>query len=381
MGVLYRGRDPVLDREVAIKVMAGDFSTDESARSRFFREARASARLQHRNIVTIFEFAEDAGTPYIAMEFLRGQSLSQRLRIAAAADARAEARHRHAVAHRPALRARTGHHPPRRQAGQRLAARRRHGEAAGFRHRQDRRVDDDQRGKRARQRVLHGARAGGGTGSRWTRGRVCGRRRALRAAQPAPAVRGGDADGRDDEDRQRGPAAAGQVLPRPAAGADCRGDEGAAARAAAPVPARRRLRRRAQAGAPVGRTRRRDAGHRVAGPGADDLHSADARHWRDAATVGDRRGATARRRPGRHGVDGVGAGDVAADGDGPEPDVHVAADCRRRDRGRGAGRRAHRPRRQVRVAAIATAAAGGTGARRRPRRRRQPRRQRPPRPV
>ena len=54
MGVLYRGRDPVLDREVAIKVMAGDFSSDEAARSRFFREARASARLQHRNIVTIF---------------------------------------------------------------------------------------------------------------------------------------------------------------------------------------------------------------------------------------------------------------------------------------------------------------------------------------
>jgi hypothetical protein len=79
MGVLYRGRDPVLDREVAIKVMAGDFSSEESARSRFFREARASARLQHRNIVTIFEFAEDNGTPYIAMEFLRGQSLAQRL--------------------------------------------------------------------------------------------------------------------------------------------------------------------------------------------------------------------------------------------------------------------------------------------------------------
>ena len=79
MGVLYRGRDPVLDREVAIKVMAGDFSSDESARSRFYREARASARLQHRNIVTIFEFAEDNGTPYISMEFLRGTSLSQRM--------------------------------------------------------------------------------------------------------------------------------------------------------------------------------------------------------------------------------------------------------------------------------------------------------------
>ena len=82
MGVLYRGKDPVLDREVAIKVMSGDFSADESARARFFREARAAARLQHRNIVTIFEFAEDEhGTPYIAMEFLRGRSLAARLTV------------------------------------------------------------------------------------------------------------------------------------------------------------------------------------------------------------------------------------------------------------------------------------------------------------
>ena len=80
MGVLYRGKDPVLDREVAIKVMSGDFSADEGARARFFREARAAARLQHRNIVTIYEFAEDEhGTPYIAMEFLRGRSLAGRI--------------------------------------------------------------------------------------------------------------------------------------------------------------------------------------------------------------------------------------------------------------------------------------------------------------
>jgi serine/threonine-protein kinase len=79
MGVLYRGRDPVLEREVAIKVMSGDFSADEGARARFFREARAAARLQHRNIVTIYEFAEDHGTPYIAMEFLRGRSLAARM--------------------------------------------------------------------------------------------------------------------------------------------------------------------------------------------------------------------------------------------------------------------------------------------------------------
>lgn len=76
MGVLYRGRDPVLEREVAIKVMSADFLSDEQARPRFYREARAAAKLQHRNIVTVFEFAEDGDTPYIVMEFLRGQSLA-----------------------------------------------------------------------------------------------------------------------------------------------------------------------------------------------------------------------------------------------------------------------------------------------------------------
>src|SRR5438874_1511466 len=76
MGVLYRGIDPVLDREVAIKLMLGDFSDDtEHLRPRFYREARAVAKLQHRNIVTVFEFAEDGTTPYIVMEFLRGTSL------------------------------------------------------------------------------------------------------------------------------------------------------------------------------------------------------------------------------------------------------------------------------------------------------------------
>jgi serine/threonine-protein kinase len=80
MGVLYRGIDPVLDREVAIKLMLGDFSDDtEQLRPRFYREAKAIAKLQHRNIVTVFEFAEDGTTPYIVMEFLRGTSLASRL--------------------------------------------------------------------------------------------------------------------------------------------------------------------------------------------------------------------------------------------------------------------------------------------------------------
>ena len=80
MGVLLRGIDPVLDREVAIKLMLVDFSEDaEQMRPRFYREALAAAKLQHPNIVTVFEFAEDGTTPYIVMEFLRGTSLGARM--------------------------------------------------------------------------------------------------------------------------------------------------------------------------------------------------------------------------------------------------------------------------------------------------------------
>jgi len=80
MGVLYRGFDPVLDREVAIKLMLTDFNEDtDQMRPRFYREARAAAKLNHRNIVTIFEFAEESNVPYIVMEFLRGTPLGARI--------------------------------------------------------------------------------------------------------------------------------------------------------------------------------------------------------------------------------------------------------------------------------------------------------------
>ena len=80
MGELYLAHDPDLDREVAIKVMSEDIMLDEEARARFYREAKAAARLQHRNIVTVFDFAHDGEIPYFVMEFLRGQNLSERLR-------------------------------------------------------------------------------------------------------------------------------------------------------------------------------------------------------------------------------------------------------------------------------------------------------------
>jgi serine/threonine-protein kinase len=80
MGVLYRAFDPVLDREVAVKVMLADFSDDtEQMRPRFYREAKAAAKLQHRNIVTVFEFAEENNQQHIVMEFLRGTPLNTRM--------------------------------------------------------------------------------------------------------------------------------------------------------------------------------------------------------------------------------------------------------------------------------------------------------------
>ena len=80
MGVVYLGRDEALDRDVAIKTLRGDGSNDDESRGRFEIEAKAAARLQHPNIVTVFELGEDRGLPYIAMELLGGQDLEALLR-------------------------------------------------------------------------------------------------------------------------------------------------------------------------------------------------------------------------------------------------------------------------------------------------------------
>ena len=80
MGVVYRAHDPVLDRDVAIKCILGDFSSDASAAEQFEREARAAARLQHANIITIYELGMSEGSPYIVMEFLTGVDVAAAMR-------------------------------------------------------------------------------------------------------------------------------------------------------------------------------------------------------------------------------------------------------------------------------------------------------------
>jgi serine/threonine protein kinase/tetratricopeptide (TPR) repeat protein len=79
MGIVYAARDERLERTVALKTMTS-LSDDVTARTRFWREARAAASVNHPNICQIYEIAEDAGELFIAMELLDGEPLSDRLR-------------------------------------------------------------------------------------------------------------------------------------------------------------------------------------------------------------------------------------------------------------------------------------------------------------
>jgi serine/threonine protein kinase/tetratricopeptide (TPR) repeat protein len=79
MGVVYAARDERLHREVALKTMVSVLQ-DETARQRFWREARAAASVNHPNVCQIYEIGEDQGELFIAMELLEGQPLSEPLK-------------------------------------------------------------------------------------------------------------------------------------------------------------------------------------------------------------------------------------------------------------------------------------------------------------
>ncbi len=83
MGVVYAAEDDHLGRRVAIKLMLGAFDEDPELRERFFREARITGQLAHRNIVTVFDLGEEGSRPFIVMELLEGQPLGEFLRSGA----------------------------------------------------------------------------------------------------------------------------------------------------------------------------------------------------------------------------------------------------------------------------------------------------------
>src|SRR6202163_4286981 len=112
MAEVYRARDQLLDRPVALKVLFPELSVDRSFVERFRREAQAAANLSHPNIVPVFDWGEDSGTYFIVMEFVDGRALSSILRTAGplhpdrAAEIAADVAgalsyaHRHGVVHR-----------------------------------------------------------------------------------------------------------------------------------------------------------------------------------------------------------------------------------------------------------------------------------------
>ena len=79
MGEVYRARDTRLEREVAIKTLTREFSSQRDALARFEREARSACALNHPNIVTIYELGDANGVPYIAMELVQGETLRELL--------------------------------------------------------------------------------------------------------------------------------------------------------------------------------------------------------------------------------------------------------------------------------------------------------------
>jgi serine/threonine protein kinase len=77
-GIVFRAFDEMLQRVVALKVMAPQLAATSPARKRFLREARSSAQVRHENVVQVYEVAEQP-LPYLAMEFIPGETLQQKL--------------------------------------------------------------------------------------------------------------------------------------------------------------------------------------------------------------------------------------------------------------------------------------------------------------
>jgi serine/threonine-protein kinase len=114
MGRVYKALDPAIGRTVAIKTLNVDLEPEqfEEFKQRFFREARTAGRLQHPNVVTIYDVGESEGTAFIAMEYVEGKTLREILdagaplkvdtacRIAADVAAGLAAAHRQNVVHR-----------------------------------------------------------------------------------------------------------------------------------------------------------------------------------------------------------------------------------------------------------------------------------------
>ena len=79
MGEVFRARDTKLGRDVALKILPQELSGDPERESRFQREARALASLQHHNVASVYGFEEAEGTRFLIMELISGAELTDRM--------------------------------------------------------------------------------------------------------------------------------------------------------------------------------------------------------------------------------------------------------------------------------------------------------------
>jgi len=80
MSHVYRARDTVIDRAVVVKILTDDSCKDADAKARFLQEAKLAGGFQHENIVSVFDYGEFDGKPFIVMEYLKGEDLREAIR-------------------------------------------------------------------------------------------------------------------------------------------------------------------------------------------------------------------------------------------------------------------------------------------------------------
>ena len=89
MARVYRARNTVIGSTVAIKILSEEGCADEEAKSRFLQEARLAGNITHDNIISIYDFGEDAeGRPFMVMEFLKGEDLRHAIKDGSVGDTR-----------------------------------------------------------------------------------------------------------------------------------------------------------------------------------------------------------------------------------------------------------------------------------------------------
>ena len=85
MSQVYRATDTVIGRTVAVKILTPEGTGDPEVKDRFLQEARMAGNLSHENVISIFDFGEINGLPFMVMEFLQGDSLRNLIRDGAPA--------------------------------------------------------------------------------------------------------------------------------------------------------------------------------------------------------------------------------------------------------------------------------------------------------